>query len=94
MRCPRCGDKVPFWGQNCPLCHADKSEYQQYAALGFVCLVAGPTAGLIFGGILGLLLGFFLGGAVYVITSVVVNQKPPGYVEKSRPKSRNKTRIV
>jgi hypothetical protein len=90
MRCPRCGEKVPFWGQNCNLCHADKSEYQQYAALGFVCGVAGPVAGLLFTGhILGLLLGLFLGGGVWVVTAIIVNRKPPGYIEKNS-KSRNK----
>lgn len=96
MRCPRCGEKVPFWGQNCYLCHADKSEYQQYGALGFACGVAGPVAGFVFSGpealshILGLLLGAFLGGGVWVVTSIIINRKPPGYVEKNqRSKSRN-----
>jgi hypothetical protein len=87
MRCPRCGEKVPFWGQNCPLCHADKSEFQQYAALGFVCAVAGPVVGIVFGGFLGLGLGLLLGGGIWAVTAVIVNQKPPGYIEK---KSRNK----
>jgi hypothetical protein len=89
MRCQRCGEKVSFWGRNCPLCHADKSEYQQYASLGFACGVSGPIAGLIFTRhILGLLLGAFLGGGVWLITTLIVNRTPPGYVQKNRSKPR------
>lgn len=74
MRCARCGKMVSVFGSDCSNCGADKSELQSLWMLGVGCFSCGVVVGLNFGGMRGLLLGALLGGAVLVITQILVNR--------------------
>lgn len=71
MDCTNCGKDIPFWGDVCPWCHADKSEDKRrylYAVVGattvgVVCLF---SMGFLWA-LGGALVGGFCGGAVAII---------------------------
>ena len=72
MQCSNCGKSIPFNGNVCPYCHADKSGDQGMViiamAVAIVCmgigyLAGGPCgffAGAIIGGLIGGVVGFFV----------------------------------
>jgi hypothetical protein len=65
MRCPGCGDHVPFWGERCPFCGREKVLLQGIRILGIGFLLAGCIFGGVRGGILGALFGGVFGGLVW-----------------------------
>jgi hypothetical protein len=65
MRCLMCGKRVPFWGEGCPFCGADKSTIQSVrlfaGGMAFVLVVAGY---MLLHGWVGFMLGLMVGCAV------------------------------
>lgn len=72
MHCSNCGKDVPFAGNVCPYCHADKSSDQQKQILGMFFGLVGAVAGWLIHGILVALIGLFVGVIVgFIVASKV-----------------------
>jgi hypothetical protein len=67
MHCSNCGKDVPFAGNVCPYCHADKSGDQQKQVFGFIFGIAGGALGWLIHGVVAALIGFFVGAIVGII---------------------------
>jgi hypothetical protein len=72
MQCSNCGKSIPFNGNVCPYCHADKSNDQSVVVIGmlvaFVCMGIGYVAN----GACGFLMGALIGGFVGAIVGTIV----------------------
>lgn len=66
MKCSNCGKKIPYTGQVCPWCHADKSADKSFHAYVSTCAILGTFIGLLadqsIGALIGLAAGVFMGG--------------------------------
>jgi len=40
MRCFECGEHIPFWGEQCPVCGEDKTQMHATRLLGAACVVS------------------------------------------------------
>jgi hypothetical protein len=69
MRCSNCGKDVPFGGNVCPYCHADKSGDQQKQVLGIFFGMVGGALGWLIHGIGTALIGLFVGVIVGLIAA-------------------------
>ncbi len=66
MRCFRCGEAMPFLGEQCPYCGGDKSGRQTTRLAALVLIAVGFAPGIwqgkfwlfFFGGIIGCLLAY------------------------------------
>ena len=70
MRCLLCSKKVPFWGEGCPYCGADKSSVQALRMASVVSLVGGTVLGAVLGG----WPGFFVGGIVGCLVCFLIEK--------------------
>ena len=70
MRCLMCGKKVPFWGEGCPYCGADKSIAQSLRMMSVVSLIGGMALGAFLAG----LGGFFLGGIIGCVVCFAIEK--------------------
>jgi predicted lipid-binding transport protein (Tim44 family) len=73
MTCSNCGKDVPFGGNVCPYCKADKSGDQMIQAIAFMGAMAGGVAG----GIVGLIVGNILAG---VATGMIIGMIAGAFV--------------
>lgn len=74
MRCSNCGKDVPFLGNVCPWCHADKKKDR--------LITVAATSGAVIGGIAGVLVvgwwGALAGGLIGAVGgAVAVSRKTP-----------------
>jgi hypothetical protein len=65
-----CAKKVPFWGEGCPYCGADKSVAQSLRMMSVVSLVGGMALGAYLSGIA----GFFVGGILGCVACFVIEK--------------------
>lgn len=70
MRCLLCGKRVPFWGEGCPFCGADKSIAQALRMASVVSLVGGA----LLGAYLGRWYGFFVGGIIGCVVCYLIEK--------------------
>ena len=76
VKCSNCGKKVPFSGNVCPWCNADKSEQKTIHAISLVCAVIGGIAGgFIFGGFMAAFVGGLIGGVIGAIAATIINAR-------------------
>jgi hypothetical protein len=66
MRCLECAKSVPFWGEACPYCGADKARAQALRTISVISPLGGAALGAYLSGLEGLFLGGAIGGAVCV----------------------------
>jgi hypothetical protein len=59
-----CDKKVPFWGEGCPYCGADKSVAQALRMMSVVSLIGGAVLGAFLSGVVGFFVGGILGCVV------------------------------
>jgi hypothetical protein len=69
MLCSNCGKDVPFAGNVCPYCHANKSEDQQKQVFGILFGMVGGALGWLIHGIGAALIGLFVGMVVGLIAA-------------------------
>ena len=67
MLCTNCGKDIPFVGNVCPWCHANKSGDQGTVVLGLIGSAIGAGLGYLIGGIMGGVVGWFVGIVVGVV---------------------------
>ena len=83
MLCTNCGKNIPFAGNVCPYCHADKSEDKKKHArtLNYVgAVVIGGMAGVLVGFMISgpaICVGAILGPVLCVTLIFVIQQKNP-----------------
>lgn len=84
MRCSNCGKEIPFAGQVCPFCHADKSYNQKVLGLTYFIIMGGGGIGWWIGGAremwIGMGIGFFL-SLVVMALNVQYRKKHPVEIE-------------
>lgn len=74
MHCSNCGKDIPFNGNVCPYCHADKSKDKEI----HMTFLAGAFAGGLIGwkvageDFIGAMIGGFIGGIVLGTIAIVV----------------------
>ena len=69
MRCSNCGKNIPFNGNVCPYCHADKSGDQRKQILGMFFGMVGAGLGWAIHGIGAALIGLVIGVIVGLIAA-------------------------
>lgn len=72
MHCSNCGSDIPFAGNVCPHCHADKSGDQATMALAVIGGGIGGWLGYSIGDFGGALVGFFCGAIPLIIVGVAM----------------------
>jgi hypothetical protein len=74
MRCLECAQKVPFWGEACPYCGADKAKAQALRMISMMSPLGGAAVGTYLTGIEGFFLGGAIGGAVCLAIEGLVTE--------------------
>jgi hypothetical protein len=83
MHCTNCGKDIPFAGNVCPHCHADKSGDQAITVLGMIGGGIGGWIGYSVGDVGGAIVGFFCGAIPLIIVGFAMklaNEKKTGGV--------------
>lgn len=75
MLCSNCGKDIPFNGNVCPYCHADKSGDQMITTLGVIGGAIGGFIGYSVNGVGGAIVGFFVGAIPLMILGFVAKSK-------------------
>jgi hypothetical protein len=73
MRCSRCKDHVPFWGERCPYCGREKTLLQGLRMLGAGLVFIGCVVGGWKAGIGGFFVGGITGGIFWASIEIVWN---------------------
>ena len=71
IRCPNCGKDIPFSGNVCPWCHADKSADQAAIAVAVVVLGLAGAIGYFVNDLLGSFIGMAIGFVPALLLAVV-----------------------
>lgn len=74
MRCSNCGAGIPFAGNVCPFCNANKSGDQFDQALGIVGMVLGATVGGAISGCEGVAIGGVVGAVVGLVGCKILRE--------------------
>jgi len=80
VSCFGCGNRVPFWGENCPHCGDEKTVCQSVRIASVTSLVGGLILGAIFGG----MGGFFIGGLIGLVLFAAIEQAATYLAKKRR----------
>ena len=72
MRCSNCGKDVPFIGNVCPYCHADKSKDQARETIIALYVGVPLIAGMF---LVGFKAGLIMGGIGGVVALIVIIRK-------------------